>query len=67
MKVTNIFRYTLGVILLTLHVVSWILVFADGFTIINITRLLLTFILGTHDILDSIEVEEENKNENNEC
>lgn len=63
MKVNNIFRYTLGVILLTLHVVSWILVFADGFTIINIIRLFLTFILGTHDICDSIEFEEENKNE----
>ena len=63
MKVNNIFIYTLGVILLTLHVVSWILVFADGFTIISIIRLFLTFILGTYDICDSIEFEEENKNE----
>lgn len=63
MKVTNIFEYTLGVILLTLHVVSWILVFAEGFTIINTVRLFLTFILGTHDIYDSIEFEEEGKNE----
>lgn len=63
MKVTNIFEYTLGVILLTLHVVGWVLVVAEGFTIISIIRLFLTFILGAHDILDSIEFKEESKNE----
>ena len=63
MKVTNIFEYTLGVILLTLHVVGWVLIITEGFTIINTIRLFLTFILGSHDILDSIEFKEENKNE----
>lgn len=63
MKVTNIFRYTLGIILLTLHVIGWVLVVAEGFTIINIIRLFLTFILGAHDICDSLEFKEESKNE----
>lgn len=63
MKVNNIFEYTLGVILLTLHVVGWVLIITEGFTIINIIRVFLTFIIGTYDIIDSLEFKEEGKNE----
>ena len=63
MKVNNIFEYTLGVILLTLHVVGWVLIITEGFTIINILRVFLTFIIGSYDIIDSLEFKEESKNE----
>lgn len=55
MKIHNPLLYTLGVIALTLHLVEWAIVVASGFTTHSVLLLILTFIVGTRDILYSIE------------
>ena len=55
MKIVNPSLYTFGVIILTLHIVDWIAVIANGFTAFSVLALITSFIFGTYDILHSIE------------
>lgn len=61
MKICNPLIYTLGVMMLTLHLVEWADVFMNGFTTGSALALVASFIVGTYDVFNSIEFDASQK------
>lgn len=61
MKIHDPLRYTLGVMLLTMHLVDWIGVIVNGFTTSSILALVASFVTGTYEITNSIEFDTSRK------
>ena len=59
MKIINNELYTLGVILLTLHLIAWMSVIASGFSVIRVFNLCTTLLAGIYDLSHSIKLKEE--------
>lgn len=65
MKICNPLVYTLGVMMLTLHIVSWFDAIMNGFTTSSVLTLIMTFVTGTYEIVNSIEFDTSRKDDNN--
>ena len=61
MKIINPLTYTIGVMMLTLHLVEWADVFMNGFTTGSALGLITSFIFGTYDIFNSIDLDTSRK------
>lgn len=61
MKIINPLTYTLGVMMLTLHLVEWADVFMNGFTTGAALALVASFIVGTYDVFNSIDLDASQK------
>lgn len=61
MKICNPLIYTIGVMMLTLHLVEWADVFMNGFTTGAALGLIASFIFGTYDVFNSIELDASQK------